>query len=117
MWRIVIFIALAFVLSASAADDENAKNKRHDYDSAKLPSTVKVKAGESIVVTYKIKPEDVEEIKAKSDNDDVRVKGEAGNADFRIVVRSDKKGKAKVHWAIHQVTGRAEGSEIEVEFE
>jgi hypothetical protein len=118
MWNMVTFIALAFASSACAADDGKAKDKRHDYDPAKLPSVVKVKAGESIVVTYKIKPEDVEETKASSDKGDVTVKGEAGKASFQIVIRSDKKGKAKINWEIIQVNGRVEGwKDLEVEFE
>lgn len=110
-------VALSLALAAATAEDKKGEGKKHEYDPAKMPKVLTVKAGQSIVVTYKINPADVEETKGKSDNRDVTVKGEAGNGVLRIVIRSDQKGKAKVGWLITQVNGRMEGrEELEVEF-
>jgi hypothetical protein len=111
-------IVLALAVAASAAEDKKVEGKKHEYDPAKLPKVVKVKAGESIVVAHKINPADVEEIKGKSDSRDVTVTGKAGNGVVEITIRSDKRGKAKVGWEIHQSNGRVDGrKELEVEFE
>ena len=112
------YAVLAFAVTVVTAEDKKAEGKKHEYAPDKLPKVVKVKAGESIVVTHKINPADVEEIKGKSDNRNVRVKGAAGNGVIQITIKSDQKGKAKVGWEIHQVNGRVDGrKELEVEFE
>jgi hypothetical protein len=111
-------VILSLGVGLSAAEDKKVEGKRHEYSPDKLAKAVKVKAGETIVVTHKINPADVEEIKGNSDNKDVTVKGVAGNGVVQITIASDKKGKAKVGWAIHQANGRVDGrKELEVEFE
>src|SRR5262249_32600240 len=100
------------------AEDTKAEGKEHENAPDKLPKVVKVKAGESIVVTYKIDPDDVEEAKGKSKNKDVTVNAAAGNGVVQITITSGQEGKAKVGWEIHQVNGRVDGhKELEVEFE
>jgi hypothetical protein len=64
--------------------------KEHRYDGGNLPRTVRAKAGEPIVVTYRINPADVEEIKCRSDSRDVTIKGEGGNGIIRIVAHGPK---------------------------
>src|SRR6516162_5194035 len=92
------YAVLAFAVTVVTAEDKNAEGKKHEYAPDKLPKVVKVKAGESIVVTHKINPANVEEIKGKSDNRDVKVKGAPGNGVIQIIIKSDQKGKAKVGW-------------------
>jgi hypothetical protein len=112
------YAVLAFAVTVVTAEDKKAEGKKHEYAPDKLPKVVKVKAGESIVVTHKINPADVEETKGKSDNKDVTVRAAAGNGVVQITIKSDQKGKAKVGWEIHQVNGRVDGcKELEVEFE
>ncbi len=113
-----IFVILALVVGVSPAEDKKPEGKRCEYAADKLPKSVKVKAGDSIVVTYRINPADVEETKVKSGNRDVVIKGDTGNGVTRIIITSSKQGKAKVEWAIHQVNGRVDGrKDLEVEFE
>ena len=105
-------------LGGFALAQDNKEGKKHEYAPDKLPKLVKVKAGESIVVIYKINPADVEETKGKSDNKQVTVKGAAGTGVVRIIITSDKQGKANVGWQIFQSDGRVVGrQELEVEFE
>jgi hypothetical protein len=105
-------------LGAFVCAEDKKEGKKHEYEPDKLPRAVKVKAGESIVVTHKINPADVEETRGKSDSKDVTVTGKGGNGVVEITIRSDKKGKAKVGWEIHQINGRVDGrKELEVEFE
>jgi hypothetical protein len=112
------YAVLALAVTVVTAEDKKAEDKKHEYAPDKLPKVVKVKAGESVVVTYKFNPADVEEIKGNSDNRNVKVKGAAGNRVVQITIKSDQKGKAKVGWEIHQVNGRVDGrKELEVEFE
>jgi hypothetical protein len=112
------FVVLALAIAAAAADEQKGGGKKHEYTLDKLPNVVKVKAGESIVVTHNIKPADVEETKARSDNADVTVQGKAVNGAVQITIGSAKKEKAKVGWEIHQINGRVDGrKELQVEFE
>jgi hypothetical protein len=116
----VLFSAVALVLAVglSAAEDKKAEGKQHEYAPDKLPKSVKVKAGESIVVTYRIDPAGVEELTVKSDNKAVTARGAAGNGVVRITITSGAQGKAKVGWEIHQANGRVDGrKDLEVEFE
>src|SRR5262249_52149936 len=115
---LVGFVVVALVVVPAAAEEKKGAAKNHEYTLDKLPKLVKVKAGDSIVVTHNINPADVEETTAKSDNTDVTVKGKAGNGVIQITIRSDKKGKAKVGWQIQQKNGRVDGrKDLEVEFE
>src|SRR5215467_6971559 len=112
------YAVLAFAVTVVTAEDKKAEGKKHEYALDKLPKVVKVKAGETIVVTHKINPANVEEIKGNSNNRNVKVKGMAGNGVVQITITLDQKGKAKVGWEIHQVNGRVDGrKELEVEFE
>jgi hypothetical protein len=113
-----VVMVLALAAAAAANDEQKGEGKKHEYTPDKLPKLVKVKAGESIVVTHNINPADVEEIKSKSDNADVTVQGKAVNGVVQITIRCDKKGKAKVGWEIVKITGRVDGrKELQVEFE
>jgi hypothetical protein len=121
MRAIASFFVLALVVVASGAD-EKKEEKKHEYEAAKLPNVVKVKAGESIVVTYKFPPKDLvdTEIKTESSNGDVKVKGEeAAKGVVEITIRSDKKGTAKVRWRIELANGTVHGPKepIDVEVE
>jgi hypothetical protein len=115
----LILMAVVFAVGAFAfADEKKDDEKKHEYEPGKLPKVIKVKVGESIVVTHKINPNNVEEMTGKSDNTSVTVKGQTGNGVVQITIRSDKKGKAKVGWEIHQTNGKVDGrQELEVEFE
>jgi hypothetical protein len=117
MREMLSFFVLMLAALACVAD-EKKEGKKHEYEPGKLPKVVKLKAGDSIVVTYKINPADVEDIKSKSDNGDVTVTTEAGNGVIKINVRLGKKGQAQIEWVITQANGKVEGvKELKIEFE
>jgi hypothetical protein len=116
--RVLCSVFLVLVVGGLAAQDRKADGKRHEYTPDKLPKTVQVKAGDSIVVTHPIDPAAVEDLTSSSDNKAVSVKGRAGNGVVEITITSAVKGKAKVGWQITQINGRVDGrKELEVEFE
>jgi hypothetical protein len=111
-------VFLAVLVNFGGADDKKIEGKRHDYEPGTLPNKVKIKLGDSIVVTHKIKPADVEEMQGSTDNTDVTVRGRKGKDTIEIIIQADKKGKAKVGWEIFLKNGRLEGrKDITVEFE
>jgi hypothetical protein len=115
VWFLTLFLAVV----AGVLGEEKIVGKEHDYDSEKLPEVIKVKAGDSIVVNFKnIKPKEVDECRVKSDNSDLMFKNEGTKANFQIIIRSDKVGKANVKWVIvldSGITNAHKGQQVEFE--
>ena len=108
-------VLFALTLSVAAAEKGS---KTHEFQRAKLPKTVKAKAGDTIIVIEAVKPEEVESIKAKSDNGDVKIKTEVAMGKVRVVITGAKKGKGTVDWAYETANGIVGGHKgLEVEFE
>jgi hypothetical protein len=115
MRAILCVLVLAVPGFVGAADDTG---KTHEFERSKLPDVVKAKAGDTIVVIENVKPDDVESIKAKSNNDDIKIKTETVKGKVRIVITTSKKGKATVDWHYETASGRIgghKGLDIEVE--
>ena len=115
--RLAFITALVLVLAGFAAGQEKKAGKAIMLNAANLPPVAKAKAGDTIVVTVRINPADVDRIREQSSNNNVAVKSAAGVGAMRITVSSAQKGKAKIAWTIDTVDGKKQVQELEVEFE
>lgn len=109
-----LLVALILAVPARAADT----GKTHEYDRAKLPESVKVKAGDTIVVTEDVPSADVDELQASVEKNLVTVQGDPKAAKFRVVIKTVKKGGESVAWKITTAGGKViapKGLKIEVE--
>ncbi len=117
MRTIFCLLTLALAVVTAVAEDGKNMGKQHDYDPEKLPEVIKVKAGDSIVLTYtKIKRESIESFELSSDNNDVTIKHSVMGS-VQIIIQSEKKGKAKVRWIITLDSGINVAHKQQVEFE
>lgn len=92
--------------------------KQHEFAHDKLPATIKVKAGETIFVTFPVKTADVEAAKVASDSPAVVVQVASRERMVLVSIRSERAGKARVTWDLTDATGRRfseRGREVEFE--
>jgi len=92
--------------------------KTHEFERAKLPATVKIKAGDTVVVVEPVASPNVEDVKVQTDDAAATVKGVTTDANLKIVIRGEKAGKAKVTWKYNTADGKTFGHDglvVEVE--
>jgi hypothetical protein len=86
-----------------------AAGKVREIKRADLPESVKVKAGDTVVVIEDVKPGDVDQVAARSDNPNVTVRAEPRGGKVRIVIEAGKKGEATVVWRYETADGKVTG--------
>jgi hypothetical protein len=98
--------------------DEHTEWREFPHD--KLPGVLKAKAGEAVAIPLPVKLTDVEDAKVGSDNQAIvtRIQGNEKSGSMKVVIYSNRPGKARVDWDVTDATGRRftkTGQEVEFE--